>query len=96
MAGKIAGKVVSVDADGNALTDISAAALAGAPTDERLTIECEGHRTCCLFPFEHGQPEMTFLGRMTPDERLELMLTGDSAALFLGIRPGAVVKVKWE
>ncbi len=96
MAGKIAGKVVSVDADGNALTDISSAALAGAPTDEGLTIECEGHRTCCLFPYEHGQPEMTFLGRITPQEQLELILTGDSAAMFLGIRPGAKVMVRWE
>jgi S-adenosylmethionine hydrolase len=95
VASKIQGTVVTVDEQGVAITDIANDRLAEAPTDEQVTIRCEGHVTSCIFPPDHQQPEMTFLAVCGRRGFLELMLVGDSVASFLGIGPGSVVTVQW-
>lgn len=89
------GKVVSVDSAGNLITDIQADQLVDVPRDERVTIQCEGHKTCGIFPLEHGQPELTFCAVLGTDGSLLLMMVGESAQAFLGISPGASVTLHW-
>ena len=93
--GKIRGTVVSINQAGDLVTDICAEMLQGAPTDERVTIRCDGHMTCGLFSPDHNEPETTFLAMIDHDRQLTLILVGDSASAFLGIRVGAPVVVKW-
>lgn len=95
MAAKLTGKVVSVNDHGDLVTDIPVSDLLLAPTDESITIRCDGHATTCLFPAEHGQPEMTFIALQGRSGFLELSLVGESATKFLGIHPGADVSVRW-
>ncbi len=95
MAGKILGKVVTISDGGAAVTDIDVGQLENVPTDDQVSIHCEGHVTSCIFPLEHGQPEMTFLAFRGKSGFLELTLVGDSVAAFLGIRPGSKVALKW-
>ena len=95
MAGSLHGKVVSVSPEGNLVTDIPAEQLKGVPTDDRTTVTCDGHVTTGIFPAEHHQPEMTLLARIGPGGQLELIIVGERAGDFLGIRPGASVVVQW-
>jgi S-adenosylmethionine hydrolase len=95
LAGKIQGKVVSISDRGDAITDIAVDRLHGIPTDESVSIHCEGHATSCIFPADHDQPEMTFLAVQGTSGFLELSLVGDSVKAFLGIGPGSQVMIKW-
>lgn len=95
MAGKLSGNVVSIDESGSAVTDITAEQLADVPRDEQVQVSCEGHKTFCIFPHDHGQEEMTYIASLTESGQLCLMLVGDSVRDFLGIRPGSKVMVKW-
>ena len=95
MAGKLAGTVVSIDETGSAVTDITADQLADVPRDEQVQVQCEGHKTICIFPHDHGQDEMTYIACLADSGELKLMLVGDSVRDFLGIRPGSKVVVKW-
>ena len=95
MAGKIKGKVVAISARGDAITDISSDQLRDVPSDEQVGIQCEGHVTSCIFPANHGQPEMTFLACIGDSGFLELSLVGDSVNTFLGIHADSPVTVKW-
>jgi S-adenosylmethionine hydrolase len=92
---KIEGKVVSVSASGNLVTDIPCAALASAPRDSSVTIRCDEHETVGLFTSCHQEPEMSFLALLGESGSLELMIVGDSAQMMLGIRPGERVSVQW-
>ena len=93
--GKVKGTVVSVTDDHRLVTDIPVDVLSDAPTDENVTIACGDHKTCCLFPADHGQPEMTFLALLGASGFLELALVGDDATAFLGINVGSGVVVRW-
>jgi S-adenosylmethionine hydrolase len=95
LAGKIQGSVVSVSSSGDLVTDIAAEQLDGAPRDESVTIACGGHHTSCIFPADHGEPEMTFLALLNDSGQLQLSLVGESASAFLGIKPGDEVTVRW-
>lgn len=95
MGGSIQGTVVSITDAGDAVTDISVDRLQGIPTDDRVSILCDGHVTSRIFPADHQQPEMTFLAIQGDSGFLELLLVGDSASAFLGIRSGSEVTVKW-
>jgi S-adenosylmethionine hydrolase len=95
LAGKLQGEVVSVRDSGNIVTSITSEQLSEVPTDESVIIRCDGHTTAGIFPADHDQPEMTFLAVLGSDDQLELILVGDSAHKFLGIRVGANVTVKW-
>ena len=95
MTGKIKGAVVSITDAGNLVTDITAAQLKDAPTDERVSIACDGHETNGIFETDHGQPESTFLAVVGSGGHLELEIVGLSASAMLGIRVGAEVVVSW-
>ena len=95
MGGKLQGKVISVRDSGDIVTSLTRDQLAAAPTDESVTVLCAGHKTAGIFPADHSEPEMTFLAVLGDDDQLELLLVGDSAYKFLGIREGAAVTVKW-
>ncbi len=95
MADRIQGRVVSITDAGAAITDIPLDRLKDVPRDESVAIECEGHRTLRLFDQEHGQPAMTFLALLGPSGFLELHLTEDSVATFLGITLGSEVTIRW-
>ncbi len=98
MSDTIEGKVVEIDSAGNAITDITIGSLKGVPTDHRVWIACEGHRTNSIFEEDHGEPEMTFLALIDSGGNLNLVLVGDSAHRFLGIGVGdrVVVEVRSE
>jgi hypothetical protein len=93
--GKIQGKVVAITESGALVTDISAAALREAPTDESVLVSCDEHETCGIYPAEHGQPDSTFLAYIGPRDCLELDIVGVGAGPMLGIRVGQSVTVKW-
>ena len=95
MTGRIKGAVVSISDAGNLVTDITAAQLKNAPTDERVTIACDGHETNGIFQAGHDQPESTFLALIGASGNLELEIVGLSASAMLGIRAGAEVVVTW-
>jgi S-adenosylmethionine hydrolase len=94
-ANRLKGTVVSVAGNGDLITDIPVSELRDTPTDERVRIQCSGHVTSCIFPAEHGQPEMTFVAVQGSSGFLELSLVGDDASRFLDIFPGAVVTLDW-
>ena len=95
MTGSIQGKVVEISESGDAITDVEVSRLGEVPTDERVTVACEGHVTSCLFPADHQQPAMTFLAVLGDEGFLRLQLVGDSVSAFLGIRLGSQVTIRW-
>ena len=95
MPGKIDGTVVSITEAGNLVTDITAERLRGVPTDERVSITCDGHETNGLFTLEHNEPESTFLALIGASGNLELAIVGDSARVMLGIGVGDKFVVRW-
>lgn len=96
MSGKLEGKVIAISSEGNLITDIAADALEGAPRDERVAITCDEHQTCGIFPLDHDQPAMTLIGLIGERNLLEICIVGDSAAIMLGVKTGAPVKVDWS
>jgi S-adenosylmethionine hydrolase len=95
LPGKIQGTVSAIDSFGNLITDITAEMLAGAPTDERVRIECDEHETLGIFKTYADQPAMTLLALIGSNGCLELAIVGESAAEMLGIRRGTPVTVAW-
>ena len=93
--GSLKGTVVTITDAGDAVTDISIDQLDGVPTDDRVSITCDGHVTSQIFPSDHNQPEMTFLAVQGESGFLELLLVGDNASAFLGFRSGSKVAIKW-
>lgn len=92
---KIEGTVRSIDSFGNLVTDVTAAMLAGAPTDERVRIRCDEHETQGIFRAYGDQPEMTLMALVGSSGYLELAIVGDNAAAMLGIRVGTPVVIQW-
>jgi len=95
LPGKVKGKVVSISAAGNLVTDIAADQLTDAPRDERLTVSCDEHVTQGLFDANHKEPPMTLLALLGEQGTLELCIVDDSAAIMLSVRPGEAVVVEW-
>ncbi len=95
MANRIEGQVVTVDSNGNLVTDITRDRLADAPTDETVTIHCEGHETHGIFATHAEQPPMTLVAVFNSNDQLEIAIVDDSAKIMLGVNVGAVVKVSW-
>ncbi len=89
------GTVVAISESGDAITDVEVACLQDVPTDERVTVSCEGHVTNCLFPADHQQPAMMFVAVLGDDGFVRLQLVGDSASVFLDIRRGSPVTIRW-
>ena len=95
MSQKVVGRVVKIDSEGNLVTDIASASLAGAPTDASLRVVVDEHETFGLFPVDHTQPAMTLVAIAGADSPLVISLVGDSASAMLGVPVGAVVEVQW-
>lgn len=91
---KIQGTITAVADNGDLITSITAAQVAGAPRDERTAISCGGHQTMGLFSPDHKEPDMTFLA-IVDGEALRLSIVGDSARFMLGLRAGEAVVVEW-
>ncbi len=95
MAKRIEGKVTAASPTGDLLTDIGLEQLAEIPNPTEAIVACGGHETLGLHPPEHCQPDMTFVALMGNSGHVELVLVGDSASEFLGIRVGSRVVVRW-
>ena len=95
MPGRIEGKVASISEAGNLVTDIASSQLDGVPTDDRVTVTCEGHETTGIYGQEHEQPEATLLAVVGQSDCLELEIVGDSARIMLGVSVGGKVEVVW-
>jgi S-adenosylmethionine hydrolase len=96
VATKIHGKIVQVSEDGDLITDISEAQLAGVSrtTDTKIVVDNE-HETYGLFDANHNQPSMTLVAIVEPERPLRLHLVSDSASMMLGVTKGASVEVRW-
>ena len=95
MAQSIEGQIVSVDAAGNLLTDITLDQLEQVPRDESVTVHCDEHETTGIYAKDHDQPEMTFIAIAGDDGPLQLTIVGESAHLMLGIQIGEKGVVAW-
>lgn len=95
VAQTIKGSVVSIDEVGNLVTDITAQQLADTPTDESVTVHCEGHETLGIFAVDHSEPDATLLAMIGTSGNLELAIVGISISAMLGISVGAEVVVTW-
>jgi S-adenosylmethionine hydrolase len=91
----VEGAIESIDAQGNLITDITAAMLEAAPRDETVVIRCDEHETMGIFDDPNGQPPMTFVATIGARGCLELAIVGDSAAMMFGVRVGEKVTVAW-
>jgi S-adenosylmethionine hydrolase len=96
LPGKIQGTVRSIDSFGNLVTDVTEEALAAAPRDERVRIECDEHETHGIFRTYSDQPAMTLVALVGSGGYLELAIVEESAAAMLGIKVGTPVTVTWE
>jgi hypothetical protein len=95
LAGKLEGRVVSISSRGAAITDIHTDRLSDVPTDESVSITCEGHTTVRLFQPQHNEAPMTLIAILGESGFLEISLVGDDVQKFLGIGPGSPVLVEW-
>ena len=93
--GKIIGSIRSIDSFGNLVTDITAEMIQEAPTDESLTIWCDGHATHGLFQTYGDQPEMTLIALVGSSGYLELAIVNDRASQMLGVPIGEQVIISW-
>lgn len=96
MSRRIQGKVVEVSTDGDLITDIAQGAWKDIPrSPETRVLVDEEHETIGLFGSDHQQPAMTLIAIADGQEPLKLHLVEDSAAMMLGVRPGAPVEIRW-
>jgi S-adenosylmethionine hydrolase len=96
VSGKLTGKIVNIDAEGNLISDLPSTLLAGAPRDSALRIVVDDeHETFGLFPTNHQQPAMTLVAVAEEGGPITIVLVNDSASAMLGTRVGAPVEVHW-
>jgi S-adenosyl-L-methionine hydrolase (adenosine-forming) len=95
MANRIQGQVVTIDSFGNLVTNITREMLAGAPTDESVTVRCDEHETQGIFSAYAEQPPMTLVALIGSNDALEIAIVDDSAKIMLGVGVGAPVEVSW-
>lgn len=95
VANKITGRIESIDSFGNLITNITGAMLADVPRDDRVGVFCDEHETRGIFRTYADQPPMTLVALLGSDDRLELAIVNDSAALMLGVRVGTEVELRW-
>lgn len=95
VANRIAGQIVAVDSFGNLVTNITREMLAGVPTNESVSVLCDGHETHSIFTTYAEQPSMTLVAVIGSNDQLELAIVDDSAKIMLGVDVGAQVEVCW-
>jgi hypothetical protein len=74
---------------------VTASDLAETPTDDRVSITCDGHTTAGIFSSDHQELPLTFLAVLESNGTLVLTLVGENASRFLGITNGCDVTIKW-
>jgi S-adenosylmethionine hydrolase len=96
VSGRIQGKIVEVNAQGDLVSDLLDEHLQGAGRgpETKVTVD-EDHETFGIFGSDHQQPPMTLVAIIDPPGALRLHLVADSAAMMLGVRVGANVVVSW-
>lgn len=92
---RLEGVIESVDSFGNLITNITRDALADAPSDESVSVTCDGHETHGIFQTYGDQPPLTLIALIGSTDRLELAIVDENAALMLGIAVGTPVVVTW-
>ena len=95
VAGKITGKVETIDSFGNLITNITREQLADVPRGDTTTVDCDGHQTQGIFETYGEQPPMTLIALVGSSNVLELAIVDDSAKIMLGASAGAEVTVSW-
>lgn len=91
---KSEGVIQEVSESGDLITNITPDQLSKHTRDSSVRIVVdEEHETFGIFDNADGQPAMTLLAIQHGNEPLRLHLSGDSAAMMLGIRAGAKVVV---
>ena len=93
--GKLEGKIVSITAEGDVVSDITAEQLRLVPRGEQTSIVCDEHETRGIFSPEHQEPACTLLAILNPAGQLQLTIVGDSARDMLGLRVGMPIELSW-
>ena len=96
LANRITGEVVAIDSFGNLITNITREMLVDVPRDDSVTIECDEHRTNCIFNTYADQPPMTLVALIGSNNQLELAIVDDNAKIMLGVDVGTPVEVSWS
>ncbi len=95
MANRITGEIVSVDAQGNLVTNITREMLAEVPSDDSVAVRCDDHETRSIFDSCADQPPMTLVAVIGSHDHLEIAIVDDSAKIMLGVEVGTPVEVVW-
>jgi S-adenosylmethionine hydrolase len=94
--GRIEGSVLLVDSFGNLVTNIPAEMLAGPAEQTRMKVWCRGHRVAGLSRAYADCPPGSLAALVGSTGRLELAVSGGSAAAAIHARAGDPVTVTWE
>ena len=93
---KIDGKVVSCDASGKLITNISNDSVAALLGDESVSVKFGDHETFGIFSADHGEPDGTLVASLgETGSCLEIQIVGLSLSEMLGIKEGVAVRVRW-
>ena len=92
---QIEGTVVSINDNGNLVSDITVEQLANTPRDEKATTVCGGHETNCILESNHNEPESTLLAMIGDSGNLEIAIVGMNISEMLGLKVGEKIVVKW-
>ncbi len=95
MANRIEGEVIEVDSFGNLITNITREMLTDVPTDGTVAIRCDDHETRCIFQTYGDQPAMTLVALIGSNDKLEIAIVDDNAAIMLGVGVGTPVEISW-
>ena len=95
VAKRITGEIVQVDSFGNLITNITREMLADVPSDDSVSISCDGHETRGIFETYAEQPPMTLVTLIGSNDQLEIAIVNDSAKIMLGVDVGTEVEVSW-
>ena len=95
MSNLIAGRVASVNVQGDLVTDISIEQISHVPRDESVRRSFGGHETVGLYPDSHDQPAATLVAKLSNSGFLEIGIVGISLSAMLGINTGEPVQLEW-
>jgi hypothetical protein len=92
---RIGGVIVQVDSFGNLISNITRRHLAAVPAGASLCVCCKGHRTTSVVDHYSQHPDGTLVAIIGSSGRLELAISGASAARTLGAGVGDALDVSW-
>ncbi|MEM8946491.1 MAG: SAM-dependent chlorinase/fluorinase [Planctomycetota bacterium] len=95
VANRITGEIVSIDSFGNLISNITREMLADVPTDDTVSVQCDGHETRSIFSTYAEQPPMTLVALIGSTNQLEIAIVDDSAKIMLGVAVGTPIEVCW-